>query len=132
MRKTVATLAVVVMLAAVAVAGSAVASGGGDVRSAKTRVVKVGDDFFSKRSLTVNRNDIVEWRWTPDAGYTETNEHNVTGFYGYGRKKGETAFASKDLTSGKYRKKLRTRGSSFRVVCTIHPVRMTMKVAVRK
>ena len=137
LRKPLATIALIVVLAALAVAGSAVASQSSpEVQASATKVAKVRDNFFSARTCktvkgwltcTISKNDIMEWRWTPDPGFTETNEHNVTGFY-----KGDVAFASKDMTSTKYRKKFRSAGRTYKVLCTLHASNMRMKVVVRR
>jgi hypothetical protein len=134
LRKPIATLVVASLLAALAVAAAATASSSSpQVKASATKVAKVRDDFFSahcktikkRLTCTIHKNDILEWRWTPDAGLSETNEHNVTGFY-----KGNTAFASDDMTQGKYRKKFRRAGRTYKVLCTFHPTNMRMNVVV--
>ena len=138
MRKLIATLAVASLLAVLAVAATGAATAAPDspqVKASATKVAKVRDNFFSARcktvkgwlTCTIDKNDIMDWRWTPDPGFTETNEHNVTGFY-----RSNVAFASKDLTAGSYRKKFRTAGRTYKVLCTLHASNMKMKVVVRR
>ncbi len=136
MRKLIATLAVASLPALLAVGAATAAPDSPQVRAAATKVAKVNDDFYSARTCkrvkgrltcTINKNDIMEWRWTPDPGQTETNEHNVTGVY-----KGNTAFASADKVDGKYRKKFRRGGRTYKILCTFHPENMRMNVVVRK
>jgi plastocyanin len=134
LRKLIATLALLPALLAVGAATAAPEAP--QARAAATKVSKVNDNFFSARTCkrvkgrltcTINKNDIMEWRWTPDPGLTETNAHNVTGFY-----KGDTAFASEDKVDGKYRKKFRRAGRTYKIICTLHPENMRMNVVVRK
>jgi plastocyanin len=135
LRKLIVILAVASLLAVLAVAASGAATASPQVRASATKVAKVRDDFFSARTCktvkgwltcTINKNDILEWRWTPDAGLDETDAHNVTGIY-----KGNTAFASEEKTDGKYRKKFRRAGRTYKVICTLHSSNMRMKVVVR-
>lgn len=135
MRKLIATAVVASLTAVLAVAATA-APGSPQVKAAATKVAKVNDDFYSARTCkrvkgrltcTINKNDVMEWRWTPDPGLTETNEHNVTGLF-----KGNTAFASDDMTQGKYRKKFRRGGRTYKILCTFHPSNMRMNVVVRR
>jgi plastocyanin len=136
LRKLIVTLAVASLLAALAVAAAGAATAAPDspqVKAAATKVAKVRDNFFSahcktikhRLTCTIHRNDILEWRWTPDPGLTETNAHNVTGLY-----KGNTAFASEDKVDGTYRKKFRRAGRTYKVLCTLHPENMRMNVVV--
>jgi plastocyanin len=136
LRKLILTVAVASLLAALAVAASGAATASPSsprVRASATRIAKVRDDFFSahcktikhRLTCTIHKNDILEWRWTPDAGLAETDAHNVTGVY-----KGRTAFESADRVDGKYRKKFRLPGRTYNVLCTLHPGTMRMNVVV--
>ena len=76
--------------------------------------VRVKDNFFSPKTLTVSKGTTVTWRWRGRA------PHNVT------VTKGPVKFHSATKTSGTYSKRIRTRGT-YRIVCTIHAgMRMTL------
>ena len=85
---------------------------------AATKTVKVDDDFFSPRPVSVKKGDTVTWKWVGDA------PHNVKVV------KGPVKFSSgSPQRSGTYTRKLRKRGT-YRIVCTIHSG-MSMKLVVR-
>lgn len=100
MRRTALALTATTLLAAGAVAVPA-------ADSASTRTVKVGDDFFAAKSLTVTRNTTVRWRWVGESA------HNVT------VDSGPRKFRSTTKRSGSFSRKLTRRGT-YRIVCTIH------------
>jgi plastocyanin len=76
---------------------------------AATKTVRVDDDFFSPRTVTVKRNDTVKWRWVGE------NPHNVKAT------KGPARFSSgSPKTSGTYSRKMTKRGT-YRIVCVVHP-----------
>jgi plastocyanin len=83
---------------------------------AATKKVTVGDNFFSKNSVTVHKGDKVTWRWSGTS-----NAHNITS-------KGR--FHSRTQTRGSYSKTFKTKGT-FTVICTVHPTQMRMKVVVK-
>ena len=83
---------------------------------AATKTVKLGDNFFSPKRLSVTKGTIVRWRWTGRA------PHNVT------VTKGPVKFRSSTMRSGSYSKRMRRRGS-YTIVCTIHPgMQMSLRV----
>ena len=85
---------------------------------AATKTVKLGDNFFSPKTLTVSKGTTVHFKWSTKA------PHNVA------VKKGPVKFSSgSPKTSGSYRKKL-TRSGTYSLVCVIHP-EMTMRLRVR-
>ena len=102
-------------LALMAVAG--VAAAAAVPAFAGTKTVKVGDNFFSPKPVTVSKGSTVTWKWVGDA------PHNVKAVQGPAR------FSSAIKRSGTYSKKLRKRGT-YRIVCSIHPG-MSMKLTVR-
>lgn len=122
MRKPIAVLAAAALLLALGVAFAATA-GASDpaVRTATTRTVVLGDNFFKPRTLRVRKNDIVRFLWGPGNEGTDV-EHNVTGAKG-------NRFASEDTArpDAPYRRRI-TRTTN--VICTIHPTTMTMKITV--
>jgi plastocyanin len=89
--------------------------------ASERRSLAVGDNYFVKagapRTVTVERNDTVVWRWRG------SNPHNVT------VTRGPVKFESRNKTSGSYRKKLRRRGT-YKILCTLHPPGMRMTLVV--
>jgi len=79
--------------------------------------VRVKDNFFSPSTVTVSKGERVIWRFRGD------NSHNVHVV------SGPRHFTSATKSSGRYRKKMRKRGT-YKIVCTIHApdMRMTLKV----
>jgi plastocyanin len=82
-----------------------------------TKSVHLGDNFFTKGSVTIKRGSAVHWSWSG----TE-NRHNVTS------KRGDR-FHSKTATRGSFTHVFRKRGT-FTIICTKHPSQMRMKVKV--
>lgn len=81
---------------------------------AATKTVRVEDDFFAPKTLTVKRGDTLKFVWRGDA------PHNV---------KGGQLNSGAPKTEGTYRKRVTRRGT-FRVVCVVHP-KMTMRLTVK-
>jgi plastocyanin len=84
---------------------------------AKGATVKVGDNFFSPRSLGLSKGTTVRWNWTGK------NPHNVTVTTGPQR------FHSSTRKHGSFSHKFTAKGS-YTIVCTIHG-KMIMHVMVR-
>jgi plastocyanin len=81
-----------------------------------TKSVKLGDNFFSPKSVSVKRGTKVVWKWTGSA------PHNVT------VTRGPKKFHSKTQTKGTYSAIPHTKGT-YKIVCTIHAgMAMTLKV----
>lgn len=80
---------------------------------AATKGVKVVDDAFSAKTVTIHKGDTVKWTWKG------SHPHNVK-FAG---------FASKVQVKGTYSHRFKKRGT-FRYLCTIHSG-MTGKVIVK-
>jgi plastocyanin len=76
---------------------------------AATKTVRVDDDFFSPRTVTVKRNDTIRWRWVGE------NPHNVKSTSGPAK-----INSGSPKRSGTYSKKM-TRKGTYRVVCVVHP-----------
>ena len=93
------------------------AASGPDAGASATKRVTIGDNFFRKRSVTIDSGDTVRWRW---AG---RNPHNVT------VRRGPRKFYSSTRSSGSYSKRLRRRGT-YRYLCTVHAPSMRGKVVV--
>ena len=91
---------------------------------AKKKTVRVGDNFFSPKKLTVDRGTTVTWKWpsSDEAG----DVHDVALTKGpKGVKKFQSEAAATDYS---YKRKL-TKPGTYRIVCTLHEeMRMTIKV----
>ena len=91
---------------------------------AKKKTVRVGDNFFSPKKLTVDRGTTVTWKWpsSDEAG----DVHDVALTKGpKGVKKFQSEAASTDYS---YKRKL-TKSGTYKIVCTLHEeMRMTIKV----
>ena len=85
---------------------------------AATRTVKVGDNFFSPKTLTVTKNTTVRWRWVGK------NSHTVT------VTSGPVKFNSKVMKTGSYSRKM-TRKGTYRIICSIHSDEQRMKLVVK-
>ena len=106
-------LLVVLLVVVAAVAGALAIPAFGS-----TRHVKIGDNFFSPKTLTVRHGTTVVWRWSGAA------PHNVT----VTRAPKNRKFHSRTQTSGTFKATPHTRGT-YRIVCTIHAgMSMTLKV----
>lgn len=102
-----------------ATALTAVVAAAGTVSAfAATKSIKIGDDFFSPKSVSVKKNDTVKWTWTGDS------PHNVT------VRTGPVKFHSKTQSTGTYSKKLTKKGT-FKIYCTIHGTRQSLTIKVR-
>jgi plastocyanin len=82
-----------------------------------TKRVRVGDYFFRKKSITIERGDRVRWVWVG------RDLHDVT------VTRGPRKFNSRTKRRGTYAKRLNTRGT-YRYICTVHPIDMRAKVVV--
>jgi plastocyanin len=93
-------------------------------QAARTKTVRVYDNYFLKDALTVKHGTTVVWRWP---GAEEAGDvHDVKLKSGpKGVKKFRSEAASTDFT---FRRKLKVAGR-YRIVCTLHEeMRMTIKV----
>jgi plastocyanin len=86
--------------------------------SAATRSVKIGDDFFKPKTLTVSKGTTVKWN------FRGNHQHNVV------VKRGPRHFQSALKRSGSFKRTLRVRGT-YRIVCSIHQPDMRMKLIVQ-
>jgi plastocyanin len=85
--------------------------------AASTKNVKIGDDFFKPKSITVHRGTTVRWNWKG------RHEHNVV------VQKGPRHFQSGLKSEGHFARKLKKKGT-YKIICSIHApdMRMTIKV----
>jgi len=83
---------------------------------AATKTVQLKDNFFTPKTLTVNKGTTVKWVWTGKA------PHNVT------VRTGPVKFRSSTQVKGSFSKKLTKKGT-YQLHCTIHPgMNMTLRV----
>jgi plastocyanin len=79
--------------------------------------VKMGDNFFKPKTVTVRKNTTVRWKWKTKA------PHDVVG-------RGPSHFTSgSPKNHGNFSVKLRRKGT-YRIVCVVHP-KMKMTIRVR-
>lgn len=90
----------------------------GTAFAATTKKVSIKDNFYSPKSLTVNRNDTVKWVWRG------SNRHDVR------VSKGPVKFHSAIKTSGSYTKTMKSRGT-YSIFCSVHKSTMKMTVKVK-
>ena len=81
------------------------------------RTVKIGDDYFGTKNLTVGRGTTVTWKW---AGVLR---HNVV------VRSGPAGFRSRTQVRGTF-SHVFTRRGTYHLYCTLHPF-MKMTVVVR-
>jgi plastocyanin len=87
--------------------------------AAKTRSIKIGDDFFvrngSTPTVTVKKGTTAKWRWTG------RDAHNVVG-------SGPARFQSPVKSKGTYKHKMKKKGT-YTIICQLHSgMRMKLKV----
>jgi plastocyanin len=88
-----------------------------DAAASATKRVRVGDLYFRRSAITIQRGDTVRWVWVGRL------LHNVT------VTRGPREFRSSTKRSGAYRKRLNRRGT-YRYICTLHPSSMRGRVVV--
>jgi plastocyanin len=130
MKKPIATLVVMSLLAALAVAAST-ALGSGSATTSAVKTISVDDDVFARGSnefspgerYRVRKGARLVFEWVG------SNTHNVTGV-----RKGREVFASRDSDEAGFRYP-RTGAKRFRrdttIFCSIHPSTMRFRVDVR-
>jgi plastocyanin len=123
MRKSIALLAALPVLPAVAVSAASAADDP-PVTKAATRTITLGDNFFKPKTITIRKGTILKFQWGPDNEGTIV-EHNVTGVKGNKFTNGEDTVKP----DRPYRKRI-TRTTS--IVCTIHATTMKMTVKVKR
>ena len=90
----------------------------------KGKTIEVGDNYYSPKTVTVDRGATVTWRWP---GFDEAGDvHDVKLKTGpKGVKKFQSEAASTDYS---FKRKLTVSGT-YKIVCTLHEeMRMTIKV----
>jgi plastocyanin len=117
---------------AVAAAGaSALALGGvGAARTAKPKLVEVGDDYYDPVRVRINRGRKVKWQWT-----ATLQPHNVRLDEGPSGVK-KSKFRSQNMSSPSppfpsFTRRFKKPGR-YRFICTLHRFQMQMTVKVRR
>ena len=108
----------------VLVAGAVLLSAAPAAAATKGRTVEVGDNYYSPKTVTVDRGTTVTWRWP---GFDEAGDvHDVKLRSGpKGVKRFHSEAASTDYS---FKRKLTVAGT-YRIVCTLHEeMRMTIRV----
>jgi plastocyanin len=85
--------------------------------ASSSKTVKIGDNYYGPKSLTVGRGTKVTWKWVG------VLKHNVVVHTG------PSSFSSRTQVRGSYSHTFTRRGT-YRLVCTVHP-KMRMTVVVR-
>lgn len=102
------------------------ASAGATHKKPVVKQVKVGDDYYSPKKLTLTKGNAVNWAWSKQNYET----HNVTLLRGpEGVKK--SRFTSIDAAGGYHFKRTFTTTGTYHFECTIHPS-MLITVTVKK
>ena len=114
---------IIFTIAAASVASAPTATAGNDaeVRAAATKTVRVGDAFFSPKTLKVKKGTYVKWVWGTDGASETYVEHNVRAYKGQ-------RFNSGYKTTGSFRRRIKR---TTYVVCDAHKTTMRMKIVVR-
>ena len=99
-----------------AVAGL-LAAGFGAAGTAEAATVRVGDNWFSPKRLTVEQHSSVTWRFVGDRAHREKV------------KRGPQRFKSPVRSSGEYVRHMMYRGT-YKIVCSIHPRAQKMTLTV--
>lgn len=111
------TIPALLTLAALA----AVPALGGTAAAAPKATVLLGDNFFKPARKTVRRGTKVRFRWIGG------NPHNVTKRRGPGRRFKSRTTRRRGVN---FAKRFRRRGT-YRLICTVHPREMRLKLRVR-
>lgn len=122
----------IVAVLAVAAAGASVLALGGVVtaRTAKPKVVEVGDDYYDPVQVRVDKGRSVKWQWT-----ATLQPHNVRlDRAPDGVKKSE--FRSQNMSSPAppfpHFTRRFTKPGRYQFICTLHRFQMQMTVKVRR
>ena len=106
------------------VAGVALLSAAPAAVAASKKTVKVGDNFYTPKTLTVSKGTTVTWKWP---GFDQAGDvHDVSLKSG---PKGVKKFHSDEAaTDYSFKRKLTVPGT-YKIVCTLHEdMRMTIRV----
>jgi plastocyanin len=106
------------------IAGAALLVGAAPVQGAASKTVKVGDNYYAPKTLTVMKGTTVVFKWP---GYDEAGDvHDVKLKSG---PKGAKAFKSESASTDYSFKRKLTVAGTYKIVCTLHDeMKMTIKV----
>ena len=111
-------------LIALALAGAALAAA--PASAGPTRTVKVLDNFFSPKKLTVNKNTTIRWNWPEDGG--DVHDVKLTS-----APRGVRKFQSEAGSAGYTFRRTLSRSGTYKFLCTFHEdADMRMTVVVRR
>jgi plastocyanin len=106
---------VVSVVAAIGVAAGVAAL---PATGATTKTVRVKDDFFSPKKLTIKKGTKVKWVWRGKEGHNVAVANGPTNFRFNKRRKGSRTHTFK-------------KRGTYNLVCTIHAPDMHMKIVVK-
>ncbi|MGH2950840.1 MAG: plastocyanin/azurin family copper-binding protein [Solirubrobacterales bacterium] len=109
-------------LAALAAALACVLALGGVAGAGGSKTVKLGDNFFDPARTSVAKDTKVRFKWV-----NTQEQHNVVKKRGPGR---DFASETTDDPGVNYTKKFK-RAGRYKLICTIHPEKMVLKLKVR-
>jgi plastocyanin len=89
------------------------------------KVIKVEDDFYSPKKLTIKSGTELKYVWNKN----NLDTHNVKLISG---PKGAAGFKSRAATSGVKFNHIFTQPGTYHLECTLHPTGMKMTVIVKK
>lgn len=118
LKLTLVAIAAAVMLACTGASNSGAKSTTPQKATAAAAIVNVGDNFYSRSSVTIKKNKRVKFQWVDT-----DHDHNVT------TKSGPSSFHSKTEDGDFLYSKKFTKKGTYKLHCTIHPD--SMKVTVR-
>lgn len=116
MRIAAALIAIAALLAVPGFAGTEP-----ETAAAAKTAIRLGDNFFKPARKAVRRGTLVRFRWIG------RNRHNVTKRRGPGRRFKSRTTRRRGVN---FSKRFRKRGT-YRLICTIHPTEMRLKLRVR-
>jgi plastocyanin len=94
--------------------------------AASTKTIKVADNFYAPKTLTVNKGTSVNWKWP---GFDQAGDvHDVKLKSG---PKGVKLFHSEGAASDYSFKRKLTVSGTYKIICTLHED-MVMTIKVRK
>ena len=88
--------------------------------STPTKQIRVGDNFFKPKTVTIKRGTRVTWAW-----HSFGIRHNVT------VKSGPARFHSRPVVYGGTFSHLFTKKGTYHLICTLHPTQMKETIVVR-
>jgi plastocyanin len=114
-----------ILLFGAAVAAAAPAVAGTRSGGAQKRTVKVADNYYSPKKLTVNLRSRITWKWTDEAA----DVHDVKLI---SAPKGVKKFQSEPGSAGFTYAKTLTKPGTYKFICTFHEEdNMRMTIVVR-